>query len=138
MWTSLGIWRSRSRWSNLAFTFEELQRSAKYHFCFRISIKTKALSLVYLDPAHQALIDRIMRLHKNGMNCRQIAAYLNEEEVTSWTGRRFYPELVFGVLRKARLKSERLTDAVVDLRCELVSSSESTYDVNNINLFSQI
>jgi hypothetical protein len=28
-------------------TFDELQRSAKYHFCFWISMKTRALSLVH-------------------------------------------------------------------------------------------
>ncbi len=75
--------------------------------------------MVYLDPAHQALIDRILRLQDDGLNSRQIAAYLNDEGVTSWTGKRFYPELVFGVVRKARLKSGRVADAVVDVRCEL-------------------
>ncbi len=97
-----------------------LQRAAESHFCFRISIKTKALSLVSLDPAHQALIDRILGLKDSGMNCRQIADHLNDEGVTSWTGKRFYPELVFGVIRKARLKAGRFTDAVADVRCELV------------------
>jgi hypothetical protein len=63
---------------------------------------------VYLDPDHQTLIDRILRLKESGKNCRQIAAYLNDEGVTSWTGKRFYPEMVFGVLRKARMKSERV------------------------------
>jgi hypothetical protein len=76
--------------------------------------------LVHVDPAHQALIDRILGLKEGGMNCRQIATYLNDEGVTSWTGKRFYPALVFGVIRKARLKAERITDSVVDLRCELV------------------
>ncbi len=108
MWTSLAIWLRVSRWSNLVFTFEDLHRSAKYHFCFRVSIKTKALSLNHIEPAHQALIDRILGLQKGGMNCRQIAAYLNDDGVTSWTGKRFYPELVFGVIRKARMKSERV------------------------------
>ena len=37
------------------------------------------------------------------MNCSQIAAHLNDEGVTSWSGKRFYPELVFGVMRKAKL-----------------------------------
>jgi hypothetical protein len=106
--------------SNFVFTFEELQRSAEYHFCFRVSIKTKALSWVYLDPTHQALIDRILGLKEGGLNCRQIAAYLNDQGVTSWTGKRFYPELVFGVLRKAKLKVERLTVATLELRVELV------------------
>jgi hypothetical protein len=83
----------------------------EYHFCFRISIKTKALSLVHLDPAHQALIDRILGMKEGGMNCSQIAAYLNDERVSSWTGKRFYPELVFGVIRKAKKLQERKTRA---------------------------
>jgi hypothetical protein len=62
------------------------------------------------------LIDRILRLQKDGLNCRQIADHLNDLGVTSWGGKTFYPQLVFGVIRKARMKSERLTDAVVDLR----------------------
>jgi hypothetical protein len=119
MWTSRVIWRSLSRWSNLAFTFDELQRSAKYHFCFLPFIKTKALSLVYLDPAHQALIDRIQKLYQDGLNSRQIGDHLNELGVTSWGGKRFYPELVFVILRKARRKDERLFDAVVDVMCKL-------------------
>lgn len=78
--------------------------------------------MVHIDSVHQALIDRILGLQKDGMNCRQIAAYLIDEGVTSWSGKRFYPELVFGILRKARLKAERIGDAKVDVRCELVSN----------------
>ncbi len=78
--------------------------------------------MVYFDPAHQALIDRILGLQDEGLNSRQIAAYLNDEGVTSWTGKRFYQELVFGVIRKARMKSERVANPVVDVRCELMSS----------------
>ncbi len=110
-----------SRWSNLAFIFKNLQRPEKYHFCFRISIKTKALSCVQLDPAHQALINSILQLHKDGLNSRQIADNLNERGVTSWGVKWFYPELLFGVIRKARLNIERIGDAVVYVRCELVA-----------------
>jgi hypothetical protein len=78
--------------------------------------------LVHVDPAHQALIDRILGLQKDGMTRRQIAAYLNDVGVTSWTGKRFYPKLVFGILRKARIAKERSIDAVVDLRCALLST----------------
>lgn len=80
----------------------------EYHVCFRISIKTKALSLVLVDPAHQSLIDSILRLHQDGLNSRQIADYLNDEGVISWGGKRIYPELVFGVISKAWMKSERV------------------------------
>ena len=68
-------------------------------------VETKAPTLVPLDPAHQALIDRILKLHQDGLNSRQIADHLNERGVSSWGGMRFYPELVFGVIRKARIKS---------------------------------
>ena len=67
--------------------------------------------MVTLDPAHRALIDRILKLQDGGMNCRQIAAYLNDEGLTSWTGKRFYSELVFGVIRKARMKAQWMADA---------------------------
>jgi len=103
-------------------TFFGVKVQPSVYLCVRVRVQTKALSFVYLDPDHQALIDRILRLQKNGMNSRQIAAYLNDEGVTSWTGKRFYPELVFGVIRKARLKTERMGEAVVDVRCEIISS----------------
>jgi hypothetical protein len=54
------------------------------------------------------------------MNCRQIGTYLNDERATSWTGKRFYPELVFGVIRKAGLKADLMEVFEADARCELV------------------
>lgn len=56
---------------------------------------------------------------QTGLNCRQIADKLNAEGVTSWNGKKFYPELVFGVIRKARLKKQRLAHAVVEVRTML-------------------
>jgi phosphatidylserine/phosphatidylglycerophosphate/cardiolipin synthase-like enzyme len=86
-----------------------------------VKIETKALSLGYLDPAHKALIDCIQKLHQDGLTSRQIADKLNDEGVTSWGGKLFYPELVFGVIRKARLKNERMAQSVVNVRCKLVA-----------------
>ena len=100
-------------------TFFGVKAEPSANLCVQLRIETKALSLVHLDPAHQALIDRILGLQDDGLNCRQIAAYLNDEGVTSWTGKRFYPELVFGVIRKARLKSGRVQTVVNDLRVNL-------------------
>ena len=104
----------------MTFFGAKVQPSA--YLCVRVRVETKALSFVYLDPAHQALINGILRLHQDGLNSRQIADNLNERGVTSWGGKQFYPELVFGVIRKARLKVERMADSVVDARCELVSN----------------
>lgn len=79
-------------------------------------------SFLGITLIHHALIDRVQRLQDGGLTCRQIAAYLKDEGVTSWTGKRFYPELVFGVLSKARIKRERAANPLIDVRCELVSS----------------
>ena len=104
-------------------TFFGVQTQPSAYLRVQVKIETKALSLVHIDPAHQALIDRILVLQKNGMNCRQIAAYLNDEGVTSWTGKRFYPELVFGVIRKASLKAERIKHAVVHMTFDRIQQS---------------
>ena len=114
-------------------TFFGVKVQPSANLCVQVKIETKALSSVFLDPAHQALIDRILRLRDGGLTCRQIAAYLNDEGVTSWTGKRFYPELVFGVIRKARLKSERKVHADVELRCELIASNLNSYYYDKLN-----
>ncbi len=112
---------SPSRWSNFLLTFFEVQTQPSAYLRVQVKIETNALSLVHVDPAHQALIDRILVLQDSGLNCRQIAGYLNDLGVTSWGGKRFYPELVFGVIRKARLKVQRMAQSVVDVRCKLMA-----------------
>ncbi len=110
------------RWNNFLLTFFGVKTEVNYYLCVQVKVETKALSLVYLNPDHQAIIDRIMGLHEKGWIPKRISEHLNALGVTSWTGKQFYPELVFGVLRKARMKAKRLADAVVDVRCELVSN----------------
>ncbi len=61
---------------------------------------------VVLDPAHQALIDRILGLHTEGLDTRKISDRLNAEGVLSARGKEFYPAMVFGVIRKARLRTQ--------------------------------
>lgn len=61
---------------------------------------------------HQALSDRTLGLKVGNIYCRQIAAYLNCEGVSSWTAKRFYTELVFGVIRKALMKAQCMADAM--------------------------
>lgn len=114
-------------------TFFGVKISPSAYLCVQVKIETKALSLVHLDPVHQALIDRILGLQDGGMNCRQISEQLYAEGVTSWTGKRFYPELVFGVIRKAKLKAKRFVEDVMDVRCELVSSSRGKCDTSPID-----
>ena len=108
MSTSRVTSRSRSRWNNFLLTFFGVKTEVNYYLCVQIEVKTKALSLVYLNPDHQALIDRIMGLNEKGWIPKKISEHLNELGVNSWSGKQFYPELVFGIIRKARIKAERL------------------------------
>ena len=73
----------------------------------------------------------------------KIAAHLNDEGVTSWTGKRFYPELVFGVIRKARLKAERVVGSfAIAISCNLMNNHDGAKkkvahgsQLNLVNLF---
>lgn len=100
-------------------TFFGVKTEINYYLCVQVKVKTKALSLVYLNPDHQALIDRIMGLHEKGWIPKRISEQLNALGVTSWTGKRFYPELVFGIIRKARLKANR-GSGTTEVTCRLV------------------
>jgi hypothetical protein len=88
-------------------TFFGVKTEVNYYLCVRVEVKTKALSLVYLNPDHQNLIDRIMELYERGWIPKRIAEHLNALGVNSWTGKQFYPELVFGIIRKAKLRQIR-------------------------------
>ena len=110
------------QWSNFLLTFFGVTSPPSAYVSVQVRIETKALSLVFLDPAHQALIDRILELKDNGRNCRQIAEHLNDKGVQSWSGKRFYPSLVFGVIRKARLKdTKRNLQKISALSVQLVT-----------------
>jgi hypothetical protein len=88
-------------------TFFGVKTEPSEYLCVQIKVKTKALSLVYLNSDHQALIDRIIGLHAKGWIPKRISEHLNALGVNSWSGKQFYPELVFGIIRKARLRAIR-------------------------------
>jgi hypothetical protein len=104
-------------------TFFGVKTEVNYYLCVQIKVRTKALSLVYLNPDHQDLIDRIMGLYKKGWIPKKISEHLNDLGVNSWSGKQFYPELVFGIVRKARLRAARDRESTsqeslgVELRC---------------------
>ncbi len=65
-----------------------------------------------MDPVHQALIDRIMGLQQDGLTNRQISDHLNSSGVTSFHGKEFYPELVFGIIKKGKVRLSKLAEVV--------------------------
>ncbi len=60
----------------------------------QFKVRTKALSLVWMDDEHQSLVQHMLSLQSEGINCRQFSELLNASGATSWTGKKFYPELI--------------------------------------------
>lgn len=86
-----------------------------------IEITTTRFTKVAFSDEHQTHINQILQLHKDGLTYRQIADHLNEMGESSWTGKRFYPELVFGVIRK-NLVRQRIEEKIkFSATCESVS-----------------
>ena len=96
---------------------------ATYAVAVRIEIKSKSLLPVILDPMHRSLIDRILRMHGEGLDTRQISDRLNAEGVLSARGKTFYPAMVFGVIRKARLRRLRVEKDQLQVTGELIKVS---------------
>ena len=61
-------------------------------------------------------------MHREGMTSRAIADHLNALGVLSSTGKEFYPALVFGVIRKARLRCEGAATSIpsVDVKVAII------------------
>jgi hypothetical protein len=67
---------------------------------------TAAVPAAPLHPLHQALINEVLSLHEQGMTNRDISDHLNASGMLSWRGKEFYPQLVFGIIRKAQRRQE--------------------------------
>lgn len=105
MLTSQETWQSQSRWSNLAPFLLGLQKRADFRVSVTVTVTTNTLSYFYIDPEHQALIDRIFSLSKLGLTMKSIAKTLNSEGYKSHKGKPFYSELVGALVSKYRRKA---------------------------------
>ena len=106
MWTSLGIWPSRSRWSNVAPFLISLQKRADFRVVVTLNITTNTLSDWYVEPEHATLISTISRLASQGLTMKAIAETLNAQGLKSHSGRAFYSELVGALISKYRKKEK--------------------------------
>ena len=69
--------------------------------------------LVYPYSDYQTeLHDIIQNLQDEGLGYRKIAVWLNENGYKTSTGKRFYGNLVFSILKRKRQRDERLTREV--------------------------
>ena len=108
MWTSQGIWRSPSRWSNLGFTFEEGQIEVSHYLCLSFRVISRNLAVSPLKSGHQTLIDRIIGMHSDGLTNRMITDQLLSEGVLTPRGKTFTTNHVHSIVKKGLRRGERV------------------------------
>jgi hypothetical protein len=62
-----------------------------------------------------------MGLHEKGWIPKKISEHLNALGVNSWSGKQFYSALVFGIIRKARLKTSQKESKALNLSIKLIN-----------------
>jgi hypothetical protein len=88
---------------------QSLRKNADFFLRFHAIIETQRVQVFTINDSHQQLIDRIYSMHVDGMSNTEISRVLNNSGVVSIRGNRFYSNLVFGIIRKFKLRLQRLT-----------------------------
>ena len=84
-------------------------RSLSQYLCFNITIGSNELISHQAYSEHQTLnYEMIKSLHDSGMGYRKIAKYLNEKGIKTARGNTWVNTQVFSVLKKYRLRLERI------------------------------
>ena len=81
-------------------------------FCFEMVLTTRNLIVAPYSDYQTELHDIIQNLHDEGLGYRKIAGWLNENGYKTTTGKRFFNTHVFSILKKKRLRDERLNQEV--------------------------
>lgn len=82
------------------------------YFCFDMVLKTQNLLVAPYTEYQQFLHDTIKDLHDGGMGYRKIAEWLNEKGYQTPRGKQFFNNHVYSILKKKRLRDERLNQEV--------------------------
>jgi len=75
-------------------------------------LTTRNLIVAPYSDYQTELHDIIQTLHDEGLGYRKIAQWLNERGYTTPRGKRFFNNHVFSILKKKRLRDERLNREV--------------------------
>ena len=96
-------------------------------------LTTRNLIVAPYSNYQSELHDTIQNLHNEGMGYRKIARWLNERGYLTPRGKRFFNNHVFSILKKKRLRDERLNREV---EVEYRNFSLEFIERRLINLFS--
>ncbi len=112
MSTSPATWRSPSPWNSFQRGCYSSSDDVDVFFCFDMVLKTRNLLVAPYTEYQQFLHDTIKDLHNEGLGYRKIAVWLNENGYKTPRGKRFFNTHVFSILKKKRLRDERLNREV--------------------------
>ena len=75
------------------------------YLSFKLRIKTHLLTnRKQLSNQHRQLHRLIKKLKNRGLGYRKISKVLNQHNVKTINGKSFYPSLIFGILKKIKVK----------------------------------
>ena len=77
-------------------------------FCFEMILTTRNLIFATYSDCQSELRDIIQNLHEEGLGYRKFSQWLNERGYQTPRGKRFFNTHVFSILKKKRLRDERL------------------------------
>jgi hypothetical protein len=102
---SHAIWRRASPWSSSQRTCPDVE----YFLCFTATLTSSRLSNPPLYSEYQEFLhDTIIGFREKDWTFKQIAEWFRDNGYETVTGKRFYAIHVFSILKKKRIRDERL------------------------------
>ena len=86
---------------------EELD-SLNYFIEFTVTVSSSNLNNYFYSEHQQYLYDTIKELHGKGLGYRNISNWFNERDIKTPRGSEFKGNYVFSILKKGRIREERL------------------------------
>ena len=90
-----------------------------FFFCFTITQRTPHLNLTLYSEYQFLLYETITEQRKKGKTFDQIAQWLNEKGYLSVHGKKFKGNHVHSIVKKKRLKNEKLERVYPEVRSDL-------------------
>ena len=78
------------------------------YLCFDVEVTSNQLWHTHYSPYQSFLHNKIKQLKAEGLGYRKIAKRLNEENIKTSRGNTFYPSSVYSILKKKKIRDERL------------------------------
>ena len=109
---SHAIWQRASPWNRFQRGCYSPSDDIDVFFCFEMVLTTRNLLVFPYSDYQTELHDIIQNLQDGGLGYRKIAQWLNENEYQTPRGKRFFNSHVHSILKKKRLRDERLNQEV--------------------------